>query len=107
MYTENKNAPCTELGGGVRRKLLSYSENLMAAEIHFEAGAIGAIHSHPHEQISYIVSGKLIYKEEGQEDKILGTGDSYYVKPNVKHGVETLEESVLLDIFTPMRKDFL
>ncbi len=107
MYTENKNVQTQDLGGGVTRKILSYSEKLMTVELHFRKGSIGAKHSHPHEQIGYIVSGRLVYQEEGCEDKELVTGDTYYVKPNAVHGIEVLEDTVLLDIFTPMRKDFV
>ena len=107
MFTENKNIAARELGGGVTRKVLSYSENLMTCELHMEKGAVGALHSHPHEQIGYIISGRLIYQEEGKEDKLLETGDSYYVPPNVVHGVQILEDTKLLDIFTPMREDFI
>ena len=107
MYTENKNVAARDLGGGVKRKVLSYSQNLMACELTFEKGAVGAPHSHPHEQIGYIISGRLIYQEEGQADKILETGDTYYVAPNVIHGVQILEDTKLLDIFTPMREDFV
>lgn len=80
MYTENKTIPLTDLGGGVVRKILSYSENLMAVELQFEKGAVGAKHSHPHEQMGYIVEGSLVYQEEGKEDKVLGTGDQLYPK---------------------------
>ena len=107
MFTENKTVSPTDLGGGVKRKILSYSNNLMTVELTFPKGATGAKHSHPHEQIGYIVSGSLIYQEEGQEDKILHTGDTYYVAPNIVHGVEILEDTKLLDIFTPMREDFI
>ena len=107
MYTENKNVAAKDLGGGVKRKVLSYSQNLMACELTFEKGAVGAPHSHPHEQIGYIISGRLIYQEKGQADKILETGDTYYVAPNVVHGVQILEDTKLLDIFTPMREDFV
>jgi len=107
MYTENRNVPAKDLGGGVMRKVLSYSEMLMACELTFEKGSVGAPHSHPHEQIGYIISGKLVYQEEGQTDKVLETGDTYYVAPNVVHGVQILEDTKLLDIFTPMREDFV
>ncbi|WP_418577622.1 cupin domain-containing protein [Hungatella sp.] len=107
MYVENKNVPLTDLGGGVVRKVLAYSENLMNVELKFEKGAIGSKHSHPHEQIGYIISGSLLFQEEGKEDKVLVTGDSYYVEPNAVHGVVALEDTMLLDIFTPMRKDFV
>lgn len=107
MYTENKNVTLQDLGGGVTRKILSYSEKLMTVELQFEKGAIGAKHAHPHEQIGYVISGRLIYQEEGCEDKELQTGDTYYVAPNVVHGIEVLEDTKLLDIFTPMREDFV
>lgn len=107
MYIENKDVALTDLGGGIVRKVLAYSENLMSVELKFEKGAIGAKHSHPHEQIGYVISGSLIYQEEGKEDKVLSAGDTYYVAPDVVHGVVTLEETMLLDIFTPMRKDFV
>ena len=107
MYTENKTVSPTDLGGGVSRKILSYSRNLMTVELYFPKGAVGAKHSHPHEQIGYIISGRLLYQEEGCEDKLLETGDTYYVAPNVVHGVQILEETKLLDIFTPMREDFV
>lgn len=107
MYIENNQVEVQELGGGVTRKVLSYSENIMSVELHFEKGAIGAPHHHPHEQIGYIVKGSLIFKEEGKEGKVLKTGDTYYISPCVTHGIEALEDTVLLDIFTPMRKDFI
>lgn len=107
MYVENKNIELTDLGGGVVRKVLAYSENLMSVELHFDKGAIGAKHSHPHEQIGYLISGSLIFQEEGKEDKVLVAGDTYYVAPDVPHGVVAVEETMLLDIFTPMRKDFV
>ena len=107
MYVENKTISATDLGGGVTRKVLAYSDNLMSVELHFEKGAVGAKHSHPHEQIGYIISGSLSYQEEGKEDQVLTAGDTYYVAPNVVHGIVALEETMLLDIFTPMRKDFV
>lgn len=107
MYVENKDVALTDLGGGVVRKVLAYSENLMSVELHFDKGAVGAKHSHPHEQIGYLISGSLLFQEAGKEDKVLVTGDTYYVEPDVEHGVVALEETMLLDIFTPMRKDFV
>ena len=106
MYTENKKVAVTDLGGGVTRKVLSYSKNLMTVELHFEKGAVGAKHSHPHEQIGYIVSGSLEVII-GDEKRILKAGDTYQTAPDVLHGVLALEDTKLLDVFNPMRKDFL
>ncbi len=107
MVVINKEKEYRDLGGGVRRKVLAYSEKLMNVELLFEAGAKGAMHSHPHEQIGYIIEGSLVYHEEGREDVTLSAGDCYYVAPNVSHGIDCLTEVKLMDIFTPMREDFI
>ncbi len=91
---------------GVTRRVLAHAPNLMAVEVTFETGAVGDVHSHPHEQATYVVSGRFTYEEGGQTYTI-AQGDSYYVAPDVPHGVVCLEAGVLLDIFTPQREDFL
>ncbi len=106
MYTLNQSMKSTDLGNRVTRKVLSYSDNMMSVELEFEKGAVGAMHSHPHEQIGYIVSGSIELLG-GKEKVILKAGDTYYMAPNEEHGVIALEKTKLLDIFTPMRKDFL
>ena len=106
MIIKNSEVQAKDLGDGVTRKVLSYSDNMMAVEFKFKKGSMGALHSHPHEQIGYVVSGSL--ELLGGEEKItLKTGDTYYVKPNEEHGVLILEDTVLLDVFTPMREDFI
>ena len=95
-----------DLGGGVTRRILSYDENLMSVEVSFETGAVGAVHTHPHTQCSYVLSGRFSYSVEG-EDVDLSSGDSIVVPSGLPHGTVCLEKGVLLDFFTPMRKDFL
>ncbi len=95
-----------DLGNGLKRKVTAYNENLMSVEVHFEEGAIGALHSHEHEQITYIMSGEFEFSVGGQK-KVLKAGDSAYKQPNLEHGALCLKAGVLLDIFTPCRKDFL
>jgi quercetin dioxygenase-like cupin family protein len=91
---------------GVQRRILASDGSLMTVEVRFKKGAVGAVHSHPHEQISYIVSGSFACNLDGDR-KALRAGDTYYVRPNLPHGVEALEDSVILDVFTPQREDFL
>lgn len=79
----------------------------MAVEFTFEAGMEPEPHSHPHEQIGYVVSGSLELFVEGQETATLGTGCSYYVPSGATHSVRVLEPTVLLDCFTPARKDLI
>lgn len=91
---------------GVTRRVLARGGKIMAVQVTFEKGAVGDVHSHSHEQVCYVVSGSFTYEEAGEKTTIR-QGDSYYVAPDVPHGVVALESGVLLDIFTPQRKDFL
>ncbi len=95
-----------DLGGGVTRRILSHNPELMAVEVAFETGAEGAVHTHPHTQCSYVLSGRFLYTVEG-EGVELTPGDSIVVPSNLPHGTVCLEKGALLDIFTPERQDFL
>lgn len=106
MFVKNEEIKLTELGGGVSRKILAYDENLMSVEVRFEKGAVGAMHTHPHTQISYVLEGSFEATIDG-ETKVINKGDTYVTAPNAPHGVVCLEAGALLDIFTPMRADFL
>lgn len=93
-------------GGGVRRKIMAYGDQLMAVYVEFQKGSIGELHSHPHVQITYIESGRFTV-HIGKETRELGRGDCYYIPPHVVHGVVALEPGVLVDVFAPMREDFV
>ena len=92
---------------GAQRRLLSYGGGMMLVQFTFEAGISAPIHSHPHEQVGYVVSGEIELIMEGFERTRLTAGGSYYVAPNVRHGVITYAPTVLIDCFTPIREDFL
>ncbi|EOC1774394.1 cupin domain-containing protein [Vibrio fluvialis] len=106
MFVYNQDVKLEDLGAGVSRKILAYSDNIMSVEVHFEQGAIGPMHSHPHEQLTYVLSGEFEFTI-GDETKIVKAGDALYKEPNVIHGCVCLKAGVLLDNFTPMRKDFI
>ncbi len=93
-------------GEGVTRRILAYNDEIMTVENTFETGAIGALHSHPHTQITYIVSGKFEFTIDG-ETRIVTAGDTLLKEDGVVHGCTCLEAGVLVDIFNPMREDFL
>ena len=94
------------LDGGMERRILAYDDSLMAVEVGFETGAEGAPHTHPHTQISYVLSGSFRYTVEG-DSVVLNPGDSIAVPSGLVHGTVCLEKGVLLDVFTPKRDDFL
>ena len=93
-------------GEGVTRRILAYNEGLMCVENTFEEGAVGALHSHPHTQITYVVSGEFSFCIDG-ETKVVRPGDTMLKQDGVIHGCTCLKAGVLLDIFTPMREDFV
>ena len=90
----------------VSRKILAYGNDLMAVEVHFKQGGVGAPHTHSHAQISYIVSGKFEFTTKDRK-LIVGPGDSLYFESGASHGAVCLQEGTILDIFTPFRSDFL
>ncbi len=106
LFVAFDQVPWEERGGGVRRKVMAYGPELMAVYVEFQAGAVGDIHSHPHVQITYIRSGRFTV-HIGDETREQRGGDFYYIPPHVKHGVVALEAGVLVDVFTPMREDFV
>lgn len=106
MFVFNQNIPLQDLGEGVSRKVLAHSDNMMSVEVHFQEGAIGSMHSHPHEQLTYVLSGEFEFTI-GDEKKIVKAGDTMYKKPDIEHGCICLKAGVLIDTFTPMRKDFV
>ena len=95
-----------DLGGGLSRKVRAYNDNLMCVEVHFETGTVAELHSHPHEQITYVVSGKFEFTV-GDKTYVVSAGDSLYKQPNIVHGAVCLEAGTLIDMFTPHREDFV
>lgn len=106
VWNFNGEIDLEECAPGVKRRILAYTDELMCVENHFEKGAVGALHQHPHTQITYVVSGRFEF-EIGGEKKIVGPGDSMLKKDSIQHGCVCLEEGILLDIFSPMRKEFV
>lgn len=93
-------------GTGVTRRIMAYTDGLMCVENTFEKGAQGALHSHPHTQITYVVRGAFSFTIGG-ETRTVRQGDTLLKEDGVEHGCTCLEAGVLLDIFTPMREDFV
>ena len=106
MIVRNSDVDIEFMSKGIQRKILARGGQIMSVEVHFEQGAIAEVHTHPHEQIGYVIRGSLELEIEGEKHIIVG-GDCFYVNPNIPHGVIALEETTVLDVFTPQREDFL
>lgn len=104
-----KNSPKSEaetVGPGLRRLLLGHDEHLMLVKVWFDKGAVGEVHSHPHSQGSYVVEGTFEVQVDGKT-QVLGPGGSFFVPSGADHGAVCLEEGILIDVFSPTRRDFL
>lgn len=104
----NDETAWEELGNGIRRKIMTWSDELMMVAVQFDKGAIGVAHLHDiHDQIAYVAAGCFEVEIEGAK-KVLKTGDAYRAVKHQMHGVVALEQdSVLIDTFSPKRADFL
>lgn len=105
-FVHSAELPWDDLGGGVSRQILGYDAQLMMVRVRFEAGAVGALHHHPHRQVTLVESGRF-QVTLAAEAQLLEPGDSFFAAPDVEHGVVALEAGVLVDVFTPAREDFL
>ena len=90
---------------GLRRQVMSYAPAMMLVRHTMIEGWAGAKHSHRHEQMVYILSGRIRFEHPGGAFEV-GPGDSFIVPGNVEHQAWALEDSEVLDIFTPMREDY-
>lgn len=107
MIISNETLQPKPAGEKMSRKILGTGGSLMMVEVTFEKGGVGEVHAHAnHEQVSYIVKGSFEVVV-GSERKIVKAGDSFYAGLNVPHGVTALEDAIILDVFTPIREDFL
>ena len=91
---------------GVRRQILGYGPDLMLVRVEFNKGAVGALHHHPHRQVTYVAAGVFDASVDGNTRR-LSAGDCFYVSAELVHGVVAVEDGTLVDVFTPARKDFL
>ena len=102
----NKDIPLKDLGGGVSRKVLAHIPEMMVVEVRFDKDGVGAVHTHPHVQCTYVKSGSFRFSI-GDECAVVNEGDTIAFPSGVPHGTLCLQAGTLVDIFTPQREDFL
>jgi quercetin dioxygenase-like cupin family protein len=98
--------PVERVAEGIERQMI-YGEKLMVVRVRFAPGTVTAVHSHVHEQITLVERGRVEFTIEG-ETRIAAQGDVLLFPSHCRHGATMLEEEVvLIDIFAPIREDFL
>ena len=105
-FAFDEECPWEPAGEGIRRKVLTYDTGVMMVRVAFEAGAVGTAHSHPHIQCSLVEEGVFDVTIAGHTER-LRRGDSFLVPSDAVHGAVAVEAGILLDVFTPMRDDFV
>lgn len=98
--------PFEKIGEGIERQMI-VGENMMICRLRFAANTVTPAHEHPHEQMTIVEKGSVSFTL-GEEQKVFRAGAVLHFPPNFWHGATMLDEEVILiDIFSPIREDFL
>jgi quercetin dioxygenase-like cupin family protein len=103
---KNAEGDFVTMAEGIMRKTLVFGDKTLLCKFQFDRGAIVPMHSHPYEQTGYLLSGKLIFTIDGKIHEV-NAGDSWSIKADVEHGAEVPEPTTLIEVFTPIREDYL
>jgi quercetin dioxygenase-like cupin family protein len=106
LVTDWNKIPVEQTAEGIERQMV-VGQNVMMCRFRFAPFVVTAEHSHPHEQMTLVVQGKVKFIISGEE-RIVAAGDVLHFPPHNRHGATMLDEEVILiDIFSPIREDFL
>lgn len=105
-FLKGKDLPTEPVAPGVVRKIMGFNNQIMMVKVHFEEGSEGYVHSHFHSQVAYVESGEFDVTVGG-ETQTLVAGDCFFMEPNIEHGAICRKAGVLIDVFSPVREDFL
>ena len=106
MFKKADNNGFTSPVEGINVKTISFGEKTLMAEFRLEKDADLPEHTHPHEQTGYLVSGKIILNI-GEESHTVNPGDSWCIGGDVPHSAKIIEDSVAIEVFSPVREDLL
>ena len=91
---------------GVARKTLAAGEHMLLAEFTLDKGAVLPVHCHPQEQTGYLVKGRITLTIAGDAHDVC-EGDAWMVPGGAEHSASALEDSVAIEVFSPVRTDYL
>ncbi len=106
MFTKHSNEGFKPLLNGITIKTLVVGEKTLLSEFHLSKGSKIPPHAHPQEQTGYLVSGRMRFLLPGETQEV-EPGDSWSVPGNMEHAVDVLEDSVVIEVFSPIREDYL
>ena len=98
--------PVEHVADGIDRQMI-WGERVMVCRLRFAPGVVTEVHSHHHEQITIVDRGRVVFSIDGKQCNA-AAGDVLHFPAHVRHGATMLDnEVVLIDIFSPVREDFL
>ncbi|PLX89612.1 MAG: cupin domain-containing protein [Desulfuromonas sp.] len=106
MFQKHSSEGYCSPAENVTRKTLVYGEKTLMVEIHLVPGGQLPRHRHPHEQTGYLVSGQIELTIGDQTIKV-SSGDSWCVPGGDEQGLKTIEKSVAIEVFSPVREDYI
>jgi len=106
LFTKNSPDGYNEPMPGIKIKTICHGEKTLMVEFILKAGSELPLHTHPHEQTGYLIMGNIRLNIDGKEHDVK-TGDSWCIPGDVEHGAKILENSVAVEVFSPVREDLL
>ena len=106
MFSKRNSSGYKQAIAGIRMKTLVFGDKTLFTEFLLDKGSVLPKHAHPHEQTGYLLSGRIMLSIKGRTFEAQ-PGDSWCIPGNVEHGAEILEDSVAIEVFSPVREDYL
>ncbi|OPX81684.1 MAG: Cupin domain protein [Methanosaeta sp. PtaB.Bin087] len=106
MFYKHENDGYKQTLVGIRQKTLVYGSESLLTEFRLSEGGLLPKHSHPQEQTGYLVSGRILLSI-GPDEFEAEPGDSWCIPSNVEHGARIIKDSVAIEVFSPIRTDYL
>ncbi len=106
MIYRNKEDDYSEITEGMKMKTMVHGDKMLMAKFAVKSGIVHASHSHPYEQTGYLLEGKVKFTIGG-EVHIVEAGDCWSIPENVEHQGEIIEDAVGVEVFSPVREDYL
>ncbi len=106
MLYSDQDGSYVSMMEGIRRKTLVHGESTVLCKFQLDKNTTLPLHSHPHEQTGFLLSGKLLFTIDGDEREV-SAGDSWCIRPDVEHGAQVVEDTVVIEVFSPVREDYL
>jgi len=104
-FVSTRDVEQVEMLEGVHRRTMATTDEAMLCQFHLEEGSMVPLHHHMNDQVGYVISGK-VEMTIGDKVQIIKAGDSYAVPGGILHSAKAIEDSVVIDVFSPPREDY-